>query len=152
MVQTDRNTPSRFKIVFWLFKYNGFLSYNGYITNFFNFTGFRHFWGRNWRCAYKYNNRVPVRGASKRRHENEFCNKFWCFWRPYFRCSSSRTEKPSISSHARTACSIGTKLTHAFVGPKVSNWPKHTQPIAPWFGTIWIRAPRLAVWYPRFLG
>jgi hypothetical protein len=28
--QTDRNTPSRLKIDFWLFEYNGFLSYNGY--------------------------------------------------------------------------------------------------------------------------
>ncbi len=28
--QTDQNTPSRLKIVFGLFKYNGFLSYNGY--------------------------------------------------------------------------------------------------------------------------
>ncbi len=28
--RTDRNTPSRLKIDFWLFKYNGFLSYNGY--------------------------------------------------------------------------------------------------------------------------
>ncbi len=28
--RTDRNTPSRLKIDFRLFKYNGFLSYNGY--------------------------------------------------------------------------------------------------------------------------
>ena len=28
--RTDRNTPSRLKIYFRLFKYNGFLSYNGY--------------------------------------------------------------------------------------------------------------------------
>ena len=33
-LQTDRNTPSRFKIDFCLFKYNGFLSYNGYKTDF----------------------------------------------------------------------------------------------------------------------
>ena len=101
---------------------------------FFNFTGFRHFWGRNWRCAY--NNRVPVRGASKRGHENEFCTKFWGSWRPYFRCSSSKTEKTCIYSHACTACSIGT--ARAFVDLKVSNWPKHTQSIEKWFGTIWI--------------
>jgi hypothetical protein len=34
-LQTDRNTNSRFKIEFLLFKYNGFLSYNGYITDLF---------------------------------------------------------------------------------------------------------------------
>ncbi len=77
-LQTNRNTPSRFKIDFKLFKYNRFFIYNGYITFFFNFTGFWHFWGRIWRCAY--NNRVPVRVASQRGHENEFCTKFWGSW------------------------------------------------------------------------
>ncbi len=43
-LQTDRNTPSRFKINF--FKYNGFFRYDGFITDFAVFTGFRHFWGR----------------------------------------------------------------------------------------------------------
>ncbi len=57
-----------------------------------------------------------MRGASKRGHENEFCTKFWGSWRPYFRCSSSRTEKTCIYSHACTACSI--VPTHAFVDLK----------------------------------
>ncbi len=33
--RTDRNTPSRLKIDFWLFKYNGFF-YNGHITDFYD--------------------------------------------------------------------------------------------------------------------
>ncbi len=45
--------------------------------------------------------------------------RFWGSSKPYFRCSSSRTEKTLIYSQACTACSIGT--THAFVDLKVSN-------------------------------
>ena len=53
----------------WLLKYNGFLSYNGFINFLIFFTGFRHFWGLNWRCAD--NNGVPVRVASYWRHESQ---------------------------------------------------------------------------------
>ncbi len=92
-LQTDRNTPSRFKMDFLLLKYNGFLSYNGYIT-FLILPVFDIFEDKI--GGVRINNRAPVRGASKRGHENEFCNKFLCFWRPYFRCSSSGTEKTCI--------------------------------------------------------
>ena len=37
---TDRNTHSLFKIDLKFYKYNGFLSYNGYITDFFEFYRF----------------------------------------------------------------------------------------------------------------
>jgi len=41
--RTDRNTPSRVKIDFGKSGYNGFFCYNGFITVFWIFTGFRHF-------------------------------------------------------------------------------------------------------------
>ena len=41
-----------------------------------------------------------MRGASQRGHENEFSTKFWGSCRPYFRCSSSRTE---LKKHVFTA-------------------------------------------------
>ena len=46
-----------------------------------------------------------MRGASNRGHENEFCTKFWGSGRPYFRCSSSRTEKTCIYSHDKHVAS-----------------------------------------------
>ena len=74
-LQTDRNTPSRFKIDFLFFKYNGFFCYNGFITDFFGFYRFLtflrtkktwmpprlgvQFWGAFWG------------------HENELSTKFW---------------------------------------------------------------------------
>ena len=41
--RTDRNTPSRFKIDFCFFKYNGFFGYNGFITDFLDFNRFSTF-------------------------------------------------------------------------------------------------------------
>ncbi len=48
--RTERNTPSRLKIDFDFINITDFRVITD-IPDFMIFTGFRHVWGRNWRCA-----------------------------------------------------------------------------------------------------